>query len=135
VPTDILPAKLGLKPGMTACAIDRPKGLADLLPFDTSAEPTDVTIAFVRSPDDVAACIDTLLARFRSGDRLWFAYPKKSGRVPATITRDTGWDALVAHDWLPVTQIAIDTDWSALRFRPRSEIGKLTRKQDMPGHK
>lgn len=125
--------KLGVKAGMSASAIGRPRGLADLLPLSASAQPTDVTIAFVFSPEDVAASLDTLLARFRSGDRLWFAYPKKTGRIPATITRDHGWDALAARDWLPVTQIAIDGDWSALRFRPRSEIGKLTRKQDLPG--
>lgn len=130
--TDVL-AKLGVKAGMTACAIGRPKNLVDLLPIDTVAGPTDVTIVFVRSPEDVAASMDMLVARFRPQDRLWFAYPKKSGRIPATITRDAGWDALVAEDFLPVTQIAIDSDWSALRFRPRSEIGKLTRKTDLPG--
>jgi len=130
--TDVL-GKLGVKAGMTASAIGRPKALADLLPIDAMAEPSDVTIIFVHSPEDVAASLDTLLARFRPGDRLWFAYPKKSGRIPGTISRDKGWEALAARDFLPVTQIAIDADWSALRFRPRSEIGRLTRKSDLPG--
>jgi hypothetical protein len=130
--TDVL-GKLGVKAGMTASAIGRPGNLAGLLPLTASAEPTDVTIAFVHSPEDVAASLDTLLARFRPGDRLWFAYPKKSGRIPATISRDNGWEALAARDFLPVTQIAIDANWSALRFRPRSEIGRLTRQQDLPG--
>jgi hypothetical protein len=32
------------------------------------------------------------------------------------------------RDLLPVTQVAIDETWSALRFRRRREIAKLTRK-------
>ena len=64
---------------------------------------------------------------------MWFAYPKKSGTIASDITRDDGWDLLAAHDLLPVTQVAIDSDWSALRFRYRDEIKKLTRASDYPG--
>ncbi|WP_330895792.1 hypothetical protein [Sphingobium sp.] len=118
---------------MSVCAIARPKSLAELLPFATIAGPSDVTILFVHSPEEVEASIDTLLARHRPDDRLWFAYPKKTGRIPGTLSRDHGWEALATRDFLPVTQIAIDKDWSALRFRPRSEIARLTRKTDLPG--
>ncbi|MET0366290.1 MAG: hypothetical protein ABW169_16725 [Sphingobium sp.] len=130
--TELL-AKLGAGPDRSICTFARPKALASLLPFPPRAEPSDITIVFVHSPEEVEASVETLLARFRPGDRLWFAYPKTSGRIPGTLSRDHGWDALAGRDWLPVTQIAIDSDWSALRFRPRSEIARLTRKTDLPG--
>ena len=62
------------------------------------------------------------------GKKLWFAYPKKTGAIQTDITRDHGWAPLAAADLLPVTQVAIDATWSALRFRYRDEIPTLTRK-------
>jgi hypothetical protein len=46
---------------------------------------------------------------------LWFAYPK-GGR--ADINRDTLWPLVATHGLRPITQVAIDDTWSALRFRP-----------------
>ena len=34
------------------------------------------------------------------------------------ITRDRGWEPVTAGGLRPVTQIAIDETWSALRWRP-----------------
>ncbi|MAF63879.1 MULTISPECIES: hypothetical protein [Pseudomonadota] len=53
--------------------------------------------------------------------------------IRSDITRDDGWESLAAQDLLPVTQVAIDNDWSALRFRYRDEIARLTRASDYPG--
>ena len=38
------------------------------------------------------------------------------------ITRDVGWGARMAYDVGPVSQVALDEDWSALRFRPFTQI-------------
>lgn len=49
---------------------------------------------------------------------LWMAYPKKSSKkYHSDITRDEGWDVFKNLNFRPVRQIAIDDDWSALRFR------------------
>jgi hypothetical protein len=53
---------------------------------------------------------------------LWIAYPKKTGKIKSDITRDSGWEAVFGAGYEPVTQIAIDDDWSALRFRPANSI-------------
>jgi hypothetical protein len=31
---------------------------------------------------------------------------------------------MAGHGWSPVTQIAIDDTWSALRFRPSGDVGR-----------
>jgi hypothetical protein len=61
-----------------------------------------------------------------SGDSVvWVAYPKKSSKnYTCEFDRDSGWDALGAAGFEPVRMVAIDEDWSALRFR-RVEFIKL----------
>ena len=36
--------------------------------------------------------------------------------------RDRGWDTLAAQGFAPVRQVAIDDDWSVLRFRRREFV-------------
>ena len=43
--------------------------------------------------------------------------------------RDTGWDALGNLGFEPVRMIAIDEDWSALRFREAKFIKTITRRE------
>lgn len=49
---------------------------------------------------------------------LWFAYPKgTSKRYRCEFNRDTGWGVLKDRGFDSVRMVAIDEDWSALRFR------------------
>ena len=59
---------------------------------------------------------------------LWFAYPKGSSRrYSCDFNRDTGWNVLGQLGFEPVRQVALDEDWSALRFR-RVEFIKSVRR-------
>jgi hypothetical protein len=60
-----------------------------------------------------------LLAAGSEGDAvLWFAYPKgTSKRYTCEFNRDAGWDVIRAAGFESVRMVAIDEDWSALRFR------------------
>ena len=60
-----------------------------------------------------------LLAKGSEGDAiLWFAYPKgTSKRYQCEFNRDQGWQVIRAAGFESVRQVAIDADWSALRFR------------------
>ena len=55
---------------------------------------------------------------------LWMSYPKQSSRVETDLTRDKGWDVMAHAGLRPVTQVAVDDTWSALRFRPEALVGK-----------
>jgi hypothetical protein len=63
--------------------------------------------------------LSKLLAAHSSGDAvLWFAYPKgTSKRLTCEFNRDTGWHVIRDAGFDTVRQVAIDEDWSALRFR------------------
>jgi hypothetical protein len=59
---------------------------------------------------------------------LWFAYPKgTSKKYTCEFNRDSGWNPLGKLGFEPVHQVAIDEDWSALRFRRVEHIKKMTR--------
>jgi hypothetical protein len=56
------------------------------------------------------------------------AYPKGSSkRYQCEFNRDGGWDVLAHAGFEAVRQVAIDEDWSALRFRRVEFIKSLTR--------
>jgi hypothetical protein len=60
-----------------------------------------------------------LMATGSEGDAvLWFAYPKgTSKRYVCEFNRDAGWGVIRAAGFDSVRMVAIDEDWSALRFR------------------
>ena len=59
------------------------------------------------------------LAKACEGDAiLWIAYPKQSTkRYRCEFNRDSGWTTLAAAGFESVRMVAVDADWSALRFR------------------
>lgn len=89
-------------------------------------------LAFVTRQNEVDSLAAEVAAK-TSGDALvWFAYPKGSSRrYRCEFNRDTGWQALGAAGFEPVRQVAIDEDWSALRFRRVEYIKTLTRSPQM----
>ena len=76
--------------------------------------PADATAAVVFADD--AASLRDLLSRHdvTAPTILWIAYPKGNR---ADINRDSLWPILREHGMRPVSQVAIDDTWSALRFR------------------
>ena len=77
---------------------------------------------FVRNKAEVDSSAEKAIAALKPGGLLWFSYPKKGSKVVTDITRDVGWDVLGSAGLRPVTQVAIDDTWSALRFRPIADV-------------
>jgi hypothetical protein len=75
------------------------------------------------------------LAGASEGDAvIWFAYPKgTSKRYKCEFNRDSGWSVIRAAGFESVRMVAIDEDWSALRFRRlefvKSGASRSTRKK------
>lgn len=93
-----------------------------------SAGELDFVLAFVTDQKQV----DTLgkaIARKAKGDAVvWCAYPKgTSKKYKSEINRDKGWQVLGDAGFEPVRMVAIDEDWSALRFRRAEFIKVLAR--------
>jgi hypothetical protein len=75
-------------------------------------------LAFVLMQNEVDA-IAAQVIEYAEGDAIvWFAYPKgTSKKYKCDFNRDTGWDVLRAAGWDTVRAVAIDEDWSGIRFR------------------
>jgi len=75
-------------------------------------------VAFVTNLAQVDTLAPKLAARAPGDPILWFAYPKgTSKKYKCDFHRDTGWAALKAAGFDTVRSVAIDEDWTALRFR------------------
>ena len=89
-------------------------------------------MAFVITQADLDAASTALAAACEGDAVLWMVYPKKSSKkFTCEFNRDTGWHVLGASGFEPVRMVAIDDDWSALRFRRAEFIKTMTRNSEM----
>jgi hypothetical protein len=85
-------------------------------------------LAFVKTGKERDALAPKALSAIEDDGVLWFAFPKKASKKYQTdCSRDAGWDVLGKAGFEPVRQVALDDDWTALRFRAAGRIGKMTR--------
>lgn len=123
-------AKMGFRPGLATRHWRMLPELAPLFAETLAAEgePAVWRVGFARDAEAVAAAAQALVADYAAGGWLWICYPKKTGAIRTDISRDHGWAPVTEAGFLGVTQIAVDATWSALRFRKREEIARVTRR-------
>jgi hypothetical protein len=104
---------------------------------DTSQTPTiPFALVFVRTLAEVEAAAAALFPKATEDAVIWFAYPKASSRrYRCEFNRDTGWAAVVRGGFESVRQVAIDEDWSALRFRRREFVKTRNRDESQTSQK
>lgn len=100
--------------------------------LDTTAAPGrryPFVLAFASTLPAVGRIAALVGEALEDGDAvLWACYPKASSRrYRCEFNRDTGWQVLGDAGFEGVRQVAIDADWSALRFRRVEFIRSMTR--------
>ena len=94
----------------------------------TGVKEIQFSLAFAMTQTEVDASVKGVAERAKGDAVVWFAYPKGSSkRYTSTINRDTGWDSLGKAGFEAVRMIAIDEDWSAVRFRRAEFIKSMKR--------
>ena len=124
--------KLGLKPGMRALVLGAPSGymksFAPLPERVVVSENVKGTHGFVQmfatKKTEIEKSKKKLLESADPGALVWITYPKKTSGVESDLSREAVWAAMEGTGWRPVSQIAIDDVWSALRFRPMEDVKK-----------
>jgi len=125
--------KLRIQSGQRVLILNAPSGYFDLL----GDLPEDVTVSesaggdayefvqfFAKDSEDLKSLRPVALAAVAYDGLLWLCYPKKSSGVDSDLSREVVWEMMNGTGFRPVTQIAIDKTWSALRFRPEERVGR-----------
>jgi hypothetical protein len=80
-------------------------------------------LAFVTRKSEVDRLAPLIAKRARGDAIVWFAYPKgTSKKYTCDFNRDTGWTSLMKLGFDCVRSVAIDEDWTGLRFRRKEFI-------------
>jgi len=78
---------------------------------------------FVTSKTQMEKEVKKILGLVKEKVICWIYYPKGSSRIQTDLTRDKGWDALLAHDdkltWISL--VSFDETWSAFGCRLKTE--------------
>lgn len=129
--------KLNLKNHASITVLDAPESfeaelavLPDVTIQRSPDENQDIhfALAFVTNQAQVHAAAKAIAQRSSGDAVVWFAYPKGSSRrYKSEISRDRGWQILGDLGFEPVRSVAIDEDWSAIRFRRVEFIKQMTR--------
>jgi hypothetical protein len=117
------PASFEAELAPLTCQISR-----QLTPESPQCVPPQFVLAFVQNQQALDALSQTLVALMQGDSILWFAYPKASSkRYRCDFNRDSGWTILANAGFESVRMVAIDADWSALRFRRVEFVKSLKR--------
>jgi hypothetical protein len=108
--------------------LDDMRDLALIKTSLTGVKSAQFTLLFATRQAEIDAFAKRI-ATIAAGDALvWVAYPKGTSKhYTCEFNRDTGWASLGVVGFEPVRQVAIDADWSALRFRRVEHIKSMTR--------
>jgi predicted SnoaL-like aldol condensation-catalyzing enzyme len=122
--------KLGLKPGIRALVLGAPAGYMDSFAPLPDGVVVSKTIGgthgfvqfFATKKAEIEKSRKKVLESADPGALVWISYPKKTSGVKSDLSREEVWAAMEGTGWRPVSQIAIDAVWSALRFRPIQDV-------------
>ena len=118
--------KLQLKPGQRLRLMNAPGPLAAALRAGGATVAADgrceAVLAFCGSPEEVETACGQALAALEPDGLLWFAYRKGAAAKASGLSRDVGWSVLGRAGYRGVRSIAIDEDWTGLRFRETAKV-------------
>lgn len=106
-------------------------GCATIIKNENEIPEIEFALIFVTKKHETDEIIAGIFPKLKGDAVLWFCYPKgTSKKYKCDFNRDTGWNGLKEFKLETVRQVAIDEDWSALRFRKREYIKTMNRKEE-----
>lgn len=125
-----LARKLGYREGCRACVLAAPANyqamLAPLPPgvvFEKKFNANvDLAHVFCTEKSDLARILKSGRQGLKADAALWVSWPKKSSRVPTTITEDTIRELALPLGFVDIKVCAVDDIWSGLKLVVRKEL-------------
>ncbi|MBD0383798.1 hypothetical protein [Paenibacillus sedimenti] len=83
----------------------------------------DFVQLFVNNASEVNEWVPKAIPLLNGDAVFWVTYPKQSSKVKTDINRDSLWSLMESiSSYRPVSNVAIDEKWSALRFRHKDLV-------------
>ncbi|MGH3829122.1 MAG: hypothetical protein ACRDRS_01510 [Pseudonocardiaceae bacterium] len=121
--------RLLIKPGYAVFPISAPKNYEEILGqlppaarivTNESELPADLVHVFAGTRAQLAGLLPAAMKAVRPGGMLWVSYPKVTVGGH-DLSRQVVHNDLHTSRWKPVSQIALDDVWSAIRARPATD--------------
>jgi len=107
----------------------------DTTPVESMMGKYDFVQVFASSQAEMETLVKSVAKAGKHDCLFWACYPKNTGKQKYDLNRNTVWEALGLAGLRPVTQIAIDETWSALRGRdPELVITRRVTPTHPPGN-
>lgn len=123
--------KLRLKEGMTLLTINAPEGFAAAIGSMAPGIKVSAKVKqynqvhwFVKTRAEMEEGLAKILALLKDDVVCWIYYPKGTSKIQADLTRDKGWDKLLAHNLQWISLISFDDTWSVFGMRLPTEADK-----------
>jgi hypothetical protein len=106
------------------------KSHAKIIKHVDKVEEVEFIIGFVTTQIQINTLLENVFTKLKGDAVLWICYPKMTSKnYTCDFNRDTGWQVMAKYNLEPVRQVAIDQDFSALRFRKVEFIKTITRRE------
>lgn len=87
----------------------------------------DFALVFAINENQLNGILQDVLPALHDEAKLWIAYPKTTSKIVTNLNRDCSWDMVVNAGYEGVRQVALDSVWSALRFKRAEQIQHMSR--------
>lgn len=87
----------------------------------------DFALVFAINENQLNGILQDVLPALNDEAKLWIAYPKTTSKIVSNLNRDCRWNMVVSAGYEGVRQVALDSVWSALRFKRAEQIKEMTR--------
>lgn len=122
--------KLRINGTLKMLIVNSPSGYLDLLADldpDTTLNPENMgTYDFVQVFGTGRTELESLILHLKDAGKydavFWACYPKGGGSIPSDLKREIVWAVMELIHLRPVSQVALNATWSALRGRPHEKV-------------
>ena len=126
MPESPLAKKMKLKTGQTATFINAPDGClkeldplpAEVTVYQKDEKPSNWIQLYVTNKAELDKISPKVLKILKPERLVWITFPKGTSKIRTDLTRDKGWDVVVAASLKWSNLVSVNETWSAFAVRP-----------------
>ncbi len=89
--------------------------------FETGG-PCDGVQLFVKNSGELAQVLTSVQPALKPETIIWITFPKKNTAIPTDLEMMSSWTEAGKYNLRPVSSVAINQTWTALRFKPEQQV-------------